>query len=148
MSVAERRATVVWEGDLMAGRGSLQPASGAFSSLPVSFNERLESGSSATSPEELIASAHAACYAMSLSNTLAANGSQPQRLEVTAAVELSRTPDGLSIRSSHLDVKAAVPRLDGDTLQELATKAEQRCPVSNALRGNLDIEVNAQLLPS
>jgi lipoyl-dependent peroxiredoxin len=132
----------------MAGRGSLQPASGAFSALPISFNERLESGSSTTSPEELIASAHAACYAMSLSNTLAANGAQPQRLEVTAAVELSRSTDGLTIRSSHLDVKASVPRIDSNTLNELASKAEQRCPVSNALRGNIDIQVNAQLVPS
>jgi len=145
MPVATRKATVIWEGDLRSGFGVVDAGSGAFDSLPVSFTQRLESESEDTSPEELIAAAHAACYAMSLSNTIASNGSQPERLEVTARCDLERTADGLAIKAVHLDVRGRVPRLEQDTFRDLALKAEQRCPVSNALRGSVAIDVTAEL---
>jgi len=142
MTVATRRATVVWEGDLRTGSGVVDAGSGAFDSLPVSFTQRLESESETTSPEELIAAAHAACYAMSLSNTIAANGSQPERLEVSASCDLDRTAEGLTIKAVHLDVRGNVQ----EAFRELALKAEQRCPVSNALRPSVAIDVTAELV--
>jgi lipoyl-dependent peroxiredoxin len=146
MALAERKASITWEGDFRIGSGSLGAASGAFSSLPVSFNDRIESDVKTTSPEELIASAHASSYAMTLSNTLAANGNQPERLEVTANCHLDRTTDGLAITRIQLDVRGLVPRLDLDSFQQMAQKAEQKCPVSNALRPAVEIEINAELL--
>ena len=146
MALAERKATVTWHGDFRTGSGVLEAASGAIQSLPVTFNDRIESDVSTTSPEELIASAHASCYAMSLSNTLSSNGSQPERLEVTANCHLGRTTEGLTITRVQLDVKGLVPRLDQGSFEEMAQRAEQKCPVSNALRSSVEIELSAELL--
>ena len=146
MAVLERKASVVWEGNMRIGSGTVDGASGAFSGLPISFSERLDSSAAAATPEEFMASAHAACYAMALSNTLGSNGNQPERLEVTAACELDRTPDGLAITRSRLDVKGVVPRMDESTFVSMAEKAETKCLVSNAIRGNVEIELNAQLV--
>ena len=95
-----------------------------------------------------MASAHAACYVMALSNTLGSNGSQPERLEVTAHCELDRTPDGLAISRSRLEVKGVVPRLDEAEFVSMAEKAETKCLVSNAIRGNVEIELSAELIPA
>lgn len=148
MAVTERKASVTWEGDYRVGSGTVQPASEAFADVVVTFGERIESESKQTSPEELVASAVAASYAMTLSNTLSAQGNQPERLDVTAACLLDRTPDGLAITRMELDVKAIVPRLEEDRFMELAQKAEQKCLVSNALRGNVELALNAELLPA
>jgi osmotically inducible protein OsmC len=147
MAVVERKASVVWQGNMRVGSGTVDGASGAFSGLPISFTDRLEPETPTASPEEFMASAHAACYAMALSNTLGSNGSQPERLEVTAACEMDRTPDGLAITRSRLDVKGVVPRLDEASFVAMAEKAETKCLVSNAIRGNVEIELTAQLLP-
>jgi osmotically inducible protein OsmC len=147
MAVIERKASVVWEGNMRVGSGTVDSASGAFSGLPISFGDRLEPETPSTSPEEFIASAHAASYVMALSNTLGSNGSQPQRLEVTAACDLDRTPDGLAITRSRLEVKGIVPRLDEASFVSMAEKAETKCLVSNAIRGNVEIELTARLLP-
>jgi osmotically inducible protein OsmC len=146
MAVTERKASVAWEGDYRIGSGTVQPASAAFGGLPISFGERIESESRQTSPEELIASAAAASYALTLSNTLSVQGNQPDRLDVTAACHIDRTQDGLAITRMELDVKAVVPRLEADRFQELAQKAEQKCLVSNALRGNVEVALTAELL--
>jgi osmotically inducible protein OsmC len=146
MAVTERRASVVWEGDHRVAAGTVQPASAAFDVL-ISVTERVESESAVTSPEELIASAAAASYAISLQSALSAQGDQPQRVDVSAVCLLERTADGLSITRLTLDVKAAVPRLQPEAFQEVAQKAEQRCLVSNALRGNVAIELTAELVP-
>jgi lipoyl-dependent peroxiredoxin len=148
MAVAERKASVVWEGDFRVGSGTLQGSSGAFGGLPLSFNERLESNSDVTSPEELMASAHASCYAMSLSNTLASNGSQPDRLEVTSVCHLDRTTEGLTIRRMQLDVKGQVQRMSTEEFEAMARRADEKCAVSNALRASVEIELTASLLPS
>jgi osmotically inducible protein OsmC len=148
MAVLERKASVVWQGNMRIGSGTVDGASGAFSGLPISFSERLDGEATAASPEEFIASAHAASYVMALSNTLGSNGSQPERIEVTAACELDRTPDGLAITRSRLDVKGVVPRLDEESFVSMAEKAETKCLVSNAIRGNVEIELNAELVES
>jgi osmotically inducible protein OsmC len=148
MAVLERKASVVWEGNMRIGSGTVESASGVFSGLPISFSDRLDSDAQSASPEEFVASALAASYVMALSNTLGSNGSQPERLEVTAACELDRTPDGLAITKSRLDVKGVVPRLDEASFVSMAEKAETKCLVSNALRGNVEIDLNAELIPA
>jgi osmotically inducible protein OsmC len=139
---------VKWEGDYRIGSGIVQPASAAFPDLPFSFGERIESESQQTSPEELIASAAAASYALTLSNTLSSQGNQPTSLDVTAACQIDRTVDGLAITRMELDVKAVVPRLEPERFMELAHKAEQKCLVARALRGNVEVGLTAELLPT
>lgn len=146
MALAERSASVVWQGDMRVGQGTVDAGSGAFTGLPISFMERLEPETHSATPEEFMASAHAVCYAMALSNTLSANGSQPERLEVTAACEVDRTTDGLAIKRSRLDVRGIVPRLDAESFVVLAEKAEAKCLVSAAIRGNVEIEITARLV--
>jgi osmotically inducible protein OsmC len=146
MALLERTASVVWEGDVRVGKGTVDSSSGAVHGLPITFSDRLETDTSAATPEEFVASALAASYALALSNTLSANGSQPERLEVTAACEIDRTPDGVAITRSRLDVTGVVPRLDPESFAGMAEKAETRCLVANALRGNVAIEVSARLV--
>ena len=145
MAVAERRAKVSWQGDLRAGSGEIQPGSGAFGPLPVVFPARLESDSGTTSPEELIAAAHATCYAMSLTGTLYSNGQQPESVEVTAICRLDRTEAGLKIEGIELQASARLPGATEDEFKSLAQKAEERCPVSNALRPGVPIRLEAKL---
>lgn len=145
MAMMENRAQVVWHGDLQSGSGKLTAQSGAFPELTVTFGARTQAQSGATNPEELIAAAHAACYAMAFSNTLAQNGTPPERLNVNAVCSLDRVEGGLKITAMDLTVEGNVPGLNADQFRELAEKAEQRCPVSNALRGNVDIRLQARL---
>lgn len=145
MAVAERRAEVEWEGNLFQGHGTLQGGSGALPGLPVTWAARAERPDGKTSPEELIAAAHAACYAMAFSNTLDKAGTPPERLHVTATCTLDRVGGGLKITTMQLDVRGRVPNLDQSGFEQAARTAEQSCPVSNALRNNVDIQLNAQL---
>jgi lipoyl-dependent peroxiredoxin len=142
MATAERSAHVTWEGDLK-GSGEFDVGSGALSSQQVTWARRSGDPEGHTSPEELIAAAHATCYAMALSNTLAKGGNAPERLEVEAVVALDLQAG--KITTSVLTVRGTVPGLDESAFQEAAEQGEQACPVSNALRGNLDISVNASL---
>ena len=143
MANVERTAHVVWEGDLMKGSGTFTGGSGALEEMPVTFASRVQQPEGKTSPEELIASAHATCYAMALSNTLAEQDSPPDRLEVDAVCTLD---DGaLKITTVNLEVRGTVSGLDQDGFEEAARNAEQVCPVSNALRNNVDIQLNASL---
>ena len=141
----QRTAKVVWDGELRSGKGMIDSGSHAFTQMPVTFPARLEDESDVTSPEELIAAAHATCFAMSLSNVLATGGNPPERLEINATCGLERTDSGLKISSMQLDVKGKVAGIDAGKFSEAAQKAEQSCPVSNALRGNVAINVNASL---
>jgi osmotically inducible protein OsmC len=145
MPLKENRAEVVWEGGLQDGAGRLNVASGAFPELPMTFAARTEGRERTTNPEELIAAAHATCYAMALSHHLGQNGTPPQRLQVSATSALDRVEGGLRISAIELDVAGEVPGLDPADFERLAKEAEQRCPVSNALRGNLDIRVKTRL---
>lgn len=144
MATAERRADVVWKGDLMKGSGTFDLASsGAMKGAGISFATRTENPNGNTSPEELIAAAHASCYAMALSNTLAEGGNDPEELHVSANCVLDM--GSLKVTTVVLDVKGNVPGLDEDGFKSAAEQAEQTCPVSNALRGNVDIQLNVSL---
>ena len=145
MAAFERRAEVVWEGGLADGTGTLDSGSGAFTGLPVSWPARVESSDGKTSPEELIAAAHATCYAMAFSHTLGAAGHTPERLEVSAVVSAELGDDGLHVRSSDLTVRGRVPGLDQSEFDQHAQDAERSCPISTALRGGIEIRINAAL---
>jgi lipoyl-dependent peroxiredoxin len=144
MASAERTATTVWEGDLAHGSGTLSLTSGATGDLPVTWASRTERSDGKTSPEELIAAAHASCFSMALSHGLAEAGHPPDRLEVSATVTLS-LDGGPKVTRSHINVRGTVPGLDADGLVDAAEDAAKNCPVSGALKGNLDITVDAEL---
>src|SRR5436853_5907638 len=113
MVKAERRAEAVWEGDLIHGSGKIaKVGSGALGELPITWASRVERSDGRTSPEELIAAAHAACYAMAFSHTLAQAGTPPEQLSVTATCALDLGAGGLKIVSMNLDVHGKVPGLD------------------------------------
>jgi lipoyl-dependent peroxiredoxin len=139
-----REASVSWQGDLN-GRGTLGVGSEVLKDVPVSWQARTEGSEGATSPEELIAAAHASCYSMALSNVLAKAGHPPEQLDVSAEVVASLTSAGLKVTKSNLRVRGRVAGLDQAAFAELARKGEEACPVSNALRGNLEITVDATL---
>ena len=144
MPTAERRANVVWRGDLFNGSGTFDLVSSeAARDLPVTWASRAERPDGKTSPEELIAAAHASCYAMALSNTLAEQGNEPEELNISAVCTFDA--DQLKVTTRVLDVHGRVPGLDEEGFRSATERAEQTCPVSNALRGNVDIQVNATL---
>jgi osmotically inducible protein OsmC len=143
MATAERRAEVVWEGDLPRGSGKFTVGSGALGEMPITWASRTERSDGKTSPEELIAAAHGSCFAMALSNVLAEGGTPPERLEIDAVCTFDI--DNIKVSSVDLDIRGDVPDLDAQGFQSAVEQAEQGCPVSNALRGNVEIRVNASL---
>jgi lipoyl-dependent peroxiredoxin len=144
MATAERRANVVWRGDLFKGSGTFDLASSeAARDLPVTWASRTERHDGKTSPEELITAAHASCYAMALSNTLAEMGNEPEELNISAVCTFD--VDQVKVTKMVLDVRGRVPGLDAEEFQNAAEQGEQACPISNALRGNVDIQLNASL---
>ena len=145
MALSKDRANAIWEGSVTEGGGRVTVASEAFPEQPITLKRRTEGGSGTTSPEELIAAAHAACYSMALAAALSRNETPPERLEVSAEVSLDRVEGGLKITSVDLSVRGTVPGVDGAAFQELARTAEQSCPVSNALRGGVEIRLEAEL---
>jgi osmotically inducible protein OsmC len=141
----KRQASVAWEGSLTEGQGTLSVTSGVLQDVPVSWGARTESQQPVTSPEELIAAAHSSCYAMALSHVLSQAGHKPDRLAVSSDVSAELGPDGLKIKASRLSVRGRVPGIDQATFEQLARQGEASCPVSAALRGNLEITVEAVL---
>ena len=137
----ERRAQAVWEGDLVSGNGRVSGGSGALADLAVTWTSRTEQPDGRTSPEELVAAAHAACYAMALSNTLANAGTPAEELRVEAVVSADLGEDGLAVTDSEISVSGRVPGLDPAEFERAAAEADRGCPISNALRGNLDVRV-------
>ena len=141
---AERRASVTWNGDLMSGSGTIDDVgSGAFGPLAVSWAARSEEASGGkTSPEELIAAAHASCFSMALAGGLAKAGTAPDRLQTSAVVTFV---PGTGITKSALSVRATVPGLDAEGFRAAAEDAKKNCPVSQALAGGPEITLDAQL---
>ena len=139
---AESRATTVWEGDLAHGAGTTKPDSGAFAEVEVSWASRTKRAAGKTSPEELLAAAHASCYCMALSHELGEAGTPPDRLEATATVAFE---PGEGVKSSHIVVSGRVPGVDQARFAEAASAAGDGCPISGALKGNVDITVDATL---
>jgi osmotically inducible protein OsmC len=144
MANAERTATTVWEGDLAHGNGVLSLKSGAAADLPVTWASRTERSDGKTSPEELVAAAHASCVSLALSHELAESGHAPELLDVSATVTLS-LDDGPKVSSSHITVRGVVPGIDADAFAQAAEGAKDNCPISGALKGNLELSVDAQL---
>jgi osmotically inducible protein OsmC len=146
MPKAERRAEVVWEGNLTEGHGEItSTGSGAFSQLPVSWEARAGESGGKTSPEELIAAAHAACYCMALSNELNKAGHPARRLHVTATCTFDVGEGGARIASVALDLEGDVPGADESAFKKAAEGAKEGCPVSKALKGNVEITLQARM---
>lgn len=139
----DRHATAVWKGNLKEGSGTLDSQSGVLSGTPYSFKNRFEdeSGKSGTNPEELLAAAHAGCFAMQLSHFLAENGTPAEKLDAKAVVTLI---PGTGITKSAITLVGTVPGLDDAKFKELADKAKAECPVSKAL-GAIDVSLDAKL---
>jgi osmotically inducible protein OsmC len=145
MAMAERRANVTWTGTLAGGEGLLELTSGATGNLPVTWASRTERSDGKTSPEELIAAAHASCFAMALSGGLGDACTPPERLHVAAVCTLDQTDAGLRVTRVDLKVRGKVPGLDAVAFAKAAAGAKEGCPVSNALKGNVEITVEATL---
>ena len=139
----DRTAKAVWKGNLKEGGGTIDTQSGALKATPYSFTTRFEdeSGRSGTNPEELIAAAHAGCYAMQLSHFLAENGTPAAKLEASAAVKLTPGP---GLTESNITLVGDVPGIDAAKCQELAAKDKAECPVSRAL-GAIKISLDSKL---
>ncbi len=143
---AIRRAEAAWEGDLITGHGTVTAAtSGAFRDLPVSWAARTEASDGRTSPEELIAAAHASCFEMALSGALTRGGTPPEHLAVTATVTFDKTDAGWRVVSSALTGAGRVPGIDADGFRTAAEETRDGCPVSMALKGNVKLSVEATL---
>ncbi|CAN5761896.1 OsmC family protein [soil metagenome] len=141
-----RSATAVWHGDLFDGSGTVSGnSSELLHELPVSWASRTEQPAGRTSPEELLAAAHAACFSMALSNGLAKAGSTAEHLEVTAIVTFTKQEAGWSVTHSALSVRGRVPGIDADAFRAAAETAKDGCPISRALKGNVELSVEATL---
>jgi osmotically inducible protein OsmC len=143
---AVRHAEATWEGDLLTGRGVVSAvSSGAFRDVPVSWAARTESPDGRTSPEELIAAAHAACFEMALSGALTRGGTPPEHLAVSATVTFDKLDGGWRVVSSALKVVGRVPGIDAAGFRAAAEATRDGCPVSVALKGNVELSVEASL---
>jgi lipoyl-dependent peroxiredoxin len=143
---AVRRAEATWSGDLTSGQGSVSGiSSGAFTDLAVSWAARTESSDGKTSPEELLAAAHAACFSMALSGGLGRAGTPPERLDVSAEVTFDKQDSGWKVASSHLTVRGVVPGMSSEDFIKAAEAAKDGCPISGALTGNVTLSVDATL---
>jgi osmotically inducible protein OsmC len=144
MAMADRTATSVWEGDLAHGSGNLSLTSGATGDLPVTWASRTQRSDGKTSPEELVAAAHASCFSMALSNELSEAGNEPERLDVSSTVTLDMVDGAPTVTTSKLTVRGRVPGIDQAAFEQAAQAAGKNCPISRAL-GGVDIQVDAQL---
>ena len=143
---AVRQADVVWKGDLISGSGVVSAStSRSFTELPVSWAARTELADGRTSPEELIAAAHASCFAMALSGGLGRSGVRPERLEVIAKVTFDNVGGNWKVVSSELSVRGRVPGMDASAFRQAADAAKENCHVSQALKGNVSLSVEAAL---
>ena len=147
MSIARREPEVEWSGTLAGGTGILSAASGALE-LPVTWASRTEQPNGKTSPEELIAAAHASCFAMALALVLGENQTPPERVRVSAACTLDEVKGAPRITTVDLTVRAQVPGLEAAVYERMVEQAAELCPVSNALRGNVKINVHDELVPT
>ena len=143
---AIRRAEASWSGALSTGAGTISAvSSAAFTGLPVSWAARTEASNGQTSPEELVAAAHAACFSMALSGELGRAGTPPERLEVTAEVTFDKLEAGWRVVSSALTVHGWVSGSTADAFLAAAEKTRDSCPISQALKGNVALSIEATL---
>jgi osmotically inducible protein OsmC len=141
-----REATARWSGDLLAGRGAVSAATtGVFFDLPVTWASRTGEPAGLTSPEELLATAHASCFSMAVSNELAKAGTTPESIAVTVAITADKLDTGWTVLSSRITVRGRVPGATPESFREAAEKAKDGCPISRALKGNVELSVDPQL---
>ena len=141
-----RSATATWQGNLTEGSGTVSSATSDFwKDLPTSWGSRTEEPGGKTGPEELLAAAHASCFSMAFSNELAKAGFVADRVEIRADVSAEKREHGWTVVSSHLTARGWVPNVDEETFQAMATKAKDGCPISRALKGNVELSVDATL---
>ena len=141
-----RKASAQWQGDLMSGKGTVNFDSKALPEVPITWRARAEAAEGKTSPEELLAGAHAACFAMALSHGLAKAGTPVEHMKVQAEATFEKIGDGFKVTRMHLEVRAKVPGANAAKFEELArTTGEKGCPISQALAGNVAISVVAHL---
>jgi osmotically inducible protein OsmC len=146
MATFERHVDVEWKGSVMDGKGEAKAGTGAFT-LPVTFPSRIGEPGGKTSPEELMAAAHAACYAMALNGALGRKPATADRTVIRATVTADKGEAGIKIMSSKLEVTAyGLKGLDAAGFEALAKEAEGKCPVSNAYRGTMQITVDAKVV--
>jgi osmotically inducible protein OsmC len=143
---AIRRADATWSGDLLSGKGTVSAVtSKAFKDLPVSWAARTESADGRTSPEELVAAAHAACFSMAFSGGLARAGHPAERLNVSAEVTFDKGDAGWRVTESKLTVRGRVPGITSEAFRAAAEEAKDGCPISQALKGNVKLSIAATL---
>src|SRR5579864_855630 len=135
----QRKASAVWQGNLKGGKGTISTASGVLSNTQYSFSTRFENGVG-TNPEELIAAAHAGCFAMAFSSELGKVGLKPESISVTATVTLEMLPTGPTVTESHLDVTVIVPGADKAKVLEIANAAKAGCPISRLLNAKVTMD--------
>lgn len=141
---ATRTATVTWTGTLADGSGTVSAGtSELFTDLPVSWASRTEAPAGLTSPEELLAAAHAACFSMALAGALARAGTPPDHMHVSATVTFDKVGDAWTVTRSELDVVGTVPGLDEAAFDAAAQQARDNCPISRALGGNVELSVSS-----
>jgi osmotically inducible protein OsmC len=144
MATFSRSVTVNWEGSVTEGKGTAKAGTGAFN-LPVTFAARIGEPHGMTSPEELMAASHAACYAMALNGTIGRKGGQAAKTDVTATVTADKGDAGIKLTMSKLTVVAhGLTGIPKEQFADVAREAEGRCPISNAIRGSMTIEVDAK----
>lgn len=145
MTELNRKAGVLWTGDLENGTGLISTESQALFELPYSYQTRFED-KVGTNPEELIAAAHAACFSMAVANTLKENGYNPIKTDTTATCTFASKNGGFEITNMQLHVRGEVPGIDAPTFTKLVKKADKDCPVSNLLRDGLEIQITTTLV--
>jgi osmotically inducible protein OsmC len=141
----ERSAKATWEGELIGGSGEVSTESGVVESATVNWSSRAERADENTSPEELIAAAHATCVSMALANGLAQAGTPATKLESDATATFDKTSDGFRLTTMRLSVRGQVEGLDEEGFRRAAEDAKENCPVSQALKGNVEVTLDATL---
>ena len=135
----QRKASAIWQGGLKDGKGTVSTASGVLKETPYSFHTRFEQGAG-TNPEELIAAAHAGCFAMALSAQLGEAGMTAEKLEVTATVKLEKLDSGFAVTESHLELTAHIPGADPEKFSTAADNAKKGCPISKLLNAKITLD--------
>ena len=141
----ERTASAEWQGDLMSGSGTVSTESGVVRDATIKWSSRAESADENTSPEELIAAAHASCVLMALANGLAQAETPAQRLESEATATFDKVGDGFRMTTMRISIRGEVEGLDEDGFRQAAEQAKENCPVSQALKGNVEVSLDASL---
>jgi osmotically inducible protein OsmC len=141
----ERTANAEWQGDLLSGSGKVSTKSGVIRDATVRWSSRAEAADENTSPEELIAAAHATCISMALAGALAKAGTPPQSLETEATATFDKVGEGFRMTTMRITIRGQVEGLDEEGFRQAAEQAKENCPVSQALKGNVDVSLDAAL---